>query len=60
MFVLYPRKFSLIKYIRHKNVQKEHGEPFYKKVYVYMFLKEHVDFLNNTLIEIAYFRNLIT
>ena len=45
MFVFYLRKFSLIKYIRHKNVQMEHEEPFYKKLHVYMFLKEDIDFL---------------
>ena len=32
MFVLYLRKVSLIKYIRHKNIQIGCGEPSYKKV----------------------------
>ena len=32
MFVLYPKKVSLIKYNRYKNIQMEYGEPFYKKI----------------------------
>ena len=44
MFVLNLRKVSLIKYIHHKNIKMECGEPFYKKVDV-IFISEHFDWV---------------
>ena len=38
IFVLHLRKISLIEYICYKNIQMECGEPFYKRLHVYMVL----------------------
>ena len=48
MFVLYLMKVSLIKYIWHKNIQMECGEPFCKKVVCLcdvIFISQHFDWV---------------
>ena len=60
MFVLYLRKVSLIKYIRHKNIQMECGAPFCKKVaclHDVIFASPHFDWVLCVILEYDWMNN---